>query len=87
MAYCVDVSPSMSEPMADPDGTGIKRPKLAWVKEYVAREFEPKVNYSSARKGRLTLFRSKVDERQTASDWSLSAAVSPLLRSKLTLRN
>ena len=47
MAYCVDVSPSMGEPMADPDGTGIKRPKLAWVKEYVAREFEPKVTYRS----------------------------------------
>lgn len=44
VAYCIDVSPSMAEPMADPDGTGIKRPKLAWVKEYVAREFEPKVS-------------------------------------------
>lgn len=48
MAYCVDVSPSMGEAMADPDGTGIKRPKLAWVKEYVAREFEPKVSCSTA---------------------------------------
>lgn len=76
MAYCVDVSPSMGEPMADPDGTGIKRPKLAWVKEYVAREFEPKVSRSQTSGHRLTHRRFKAEGRRTVSDSSLSAAVS-----------
>lgn len=65
VAYCVDVSPSMGEPMADPDGTGIKRPKFAWVKEYVAREFEPKV--SPVRERLLIIYRSKAGGRRTVS--------------------
>ena len=45
--YAIDVSPSMSERIADPD-RGEKRTKLDLVKEYVARALEPKVCQSNA---------------------------------------
>lgn len=45
VVYAIDVSPSMGEDKADPAGSGVKRAKLDWAKEYIARQCEPKVSF------------------------------------------
>ncbi|KAL1411229.1 ATP-dependent DNA helicase yku80 [Vanrija albida] len=43
VVYAIDISPSMGADKADPGGSGIKRAKLDWAKEFIARQCEPKI--------------------------------------------
>ncbi|WOO81065.1 ATP-dependent DNA helicase II subunit 2 [Vanrija pseudolonga] len=43
VVYAIDISPSMGADKADPGGSGVKRAKLDWAKECIARQCEPKI--------------------------------------------
>lgn len=43
VVFLLDISPSMGEAQADPGGSGVKKSRLHWAKEYMARICEDKV--------------------------------------------